>query len=368
MSVITDALKRAQQEKSRRAARNSPPTSAPVLVPLRGVQPVRLDWRRILVLSGGALAAVSVIAVLVAQSRSEPSLPSVPPLTSTILREAIAADSATRARPSPTQVALARDSAPAAAAVTESGTLAMSPTAVGPGDASAAPLSVQQSAERLESAVPVVRLHSDPRVDGRLRIAVEQQASPDAGRLFNAAVQAHRAGDLAAARSLYERVLAQTPSDGDALNNLGVVLSAQREFESALELLRRAASLAPRSAGPWNNIGTVLREQGRSDEAIAAFRTALSIDPAHQGARIGLAQVYFATKEFDQAKVLLDDVLAANPQVPEAQYTLGQILELQGDREGAVRAYRSFLAAAPERLAAHAELVRRRVEALTRTQ
>jgi Tfp pilus assembly protein PilF len=225
-----------------------------------------------------------------------------------------------------------------------------------------------QSGAAVAAASHESRPEPEPRVTSRLRIAVDRPLVPDAARLFDEAVQAHRSGDLATAQSLYElyeRVLALTPNDADALNNLGVVLSAQQEYDAALEHLRRAASLNPRNAATWNNIGTVLREQGHSDEAIAAFRQAISIDPGHQAARIGLAQQYLSTRALDGAKALLEEVLAASPSVAEAHYTLGQVLELQGDRQGAVRSYSAFLRLAPERLASHAELVRRRVEMLS---
>jgi tetratricopeptide (TPR) repeat protein len=163
---------------------------------------------------------------------------------------------------------------------------------------------------------------------------------------------------------LYERVLTLVPNDPDALNNLGVLLSGDGEFDRALGLLRRAATIAPRNAGTWSNIGTALREQGRSNDAIAAFRHALTIDPTHQAARVGLAQQYLAISALAPAKELLDQALATNPDLAEAQYTLGQVLELQGDRAGAIRAYSTFIRVAPARLSGHAERVRQHLETL----
>jgi Tfp pilus assembly protein PilF len=200
---------------------------------------------------------------------------------------------------------------------------------------------------------------------GRLRIAVEQTVPTDAARFFAEALAAHRAGNLAVARPLYERVLTLAPNDADALNNLGVLLSTEREFDRALELLRRAAAVAPTNAGTWNNIGAALREQGHAAEAATAFRRALMLDPQHQGAKVGLAQQYLATGAPAQARALLDEVLAANPALAEAHYTLGQALELLGDRAGAIRSYAAFMRLAPARLAEHVERVRRHVDSLS---
>jgi Tfp pilus assembly protein PilF len=200
---------------------------------------------------------------------------------------------------------------------------------------------------------------------GRLRVAVEHPRQGEAGRLFAEALAAHRAGDLVTARTLYERVLQLSPNDADALNNLGVLLSGQREFDRALDLLRRAASIAPNSAGTWNNIGTALREQGRGSDAAAAFRHALTLDPQHEGAKVGLAQQYLSSGSVAQARTLLEDVLSSNPALPEAHYALGQALELQGDRVGAIRAYSEFIRRAPPGLAAYVERTRRHVESLS---
>jgi Tfp pilus assembly protein PilF len=379
VSLIANALKRAQQEKARRESRASGPVSAPVLVPLRGLQPARFNWPRTLMLSAGGLAVVTAIALVVARGKGATTpLPTVPPITSTILRDAIA-DSATRSVPRATIPTSPRIPTPLIVGSREPVPSAIQPeaprrtsavTQVGPRVAVvSAPVRDTAAALRREPSVDSVaaaRPIREPQQAGRLRIAVEQPPMRDAARLFAEAVTAHRAGDFGTARSLYERVLTIAPNDADALNNLGVLLSAQREFERALDLLRRAASIAPRSAGTWNNIGTVLREQGKSSDAVSAFRHALTLDPNHQGARIGLAQQYLAINALAQAKDVLDEVLAVNPMLPEAQYTLGQVLELQGDRDGAVRAYSAFIRVAPARLANHVELVRRRLETLTR--
>lgn len=366
MSLIADALKTAQREKSRRESSGGGPSGAAVLVPLRSEPQGGSSRKRILILSLGGLVAASGAAMLVMRNQDIP-LPAAPAVTSTILSDAIAEDSANRARvPTPPANPTTRGSARAAAnpprraerAIPRVAAAAATPVKTD----TATVLQGQPSANAPPASAPA----PEARSGGRLRIAVEQPRQPEASRLFSEAVAAHRAGDFPTARSLYERVLVLAPSDADALNNLGVLLSAQREFDRSLALLRRAASIAPRNAGVWNNIGTALREQGKNSDAIAAYRHALTIEPNHQGATVGLAQQYFAIRALPQAKELLEAVLATNPALAEAQYTLGQVLEHQGDRAGAVRAYTAFINAAPAPLAGYVEAVRRRVDALSR--
>jgi Flp pilus assembly protein TadD len=199
---------------------------------------------------------------------------------------------------------------------------------------------------------------------GDLRIAVEDPRELEVARLFSTGVAAHRSGDYTVARTAYERVLTLSPNYVDALNNLGVLLGTLREGDRAEQLLRRAVALDPTNPGTWNNFGTVLRERGRSGDAIAAFQHALSLDPGHPGARVSLAQQYLVIGSLAQARQLLEAVLAGNQDLPEANYALGQVLERLGDRQGAIRAYSTFLRIAPPSLAAYTDGVKRRVGAL----
>lgn len=367
MSLIDQALKAAQREKSRLDAESGRP-SAPVLVRLRA-QP-RQDVSRNVLFAGAGTVVTVAVAMLWLNSTREPPLPSVPAVTSTILTEALTSDTGRASsvrlqNRSPSWMADSAPVSPNAEAVV---------AAAEPSPTSATPEVDASDDEEdfrppLVTEVPSVERQSstEPRVRqaGTLRISVEQPRAVDASRLFAQAIAAHRAQDFDRAKSLYEQVLAISPSDADALNNLGVILSTERQFDRAEALLRRAVSVAPQNAGAWNNIGALMREQGKADEAVAAFRQALAIDPQHQGARVGLAQQYLAANMLAQSRELLEDVLRVSPALPEAHYTLGQVLELQGDDGGAITSYSAFIRFAPPQLASHVELVRRRIEALS---
>lgn len=391
MSLIADALKTAQRQKQLRESGR--PSGSPLLVPMR-TAPTAFSWQRAVVMAVSGIVIVASVVVMVQRMRPKPSLVQLPPVPSppsplagtpllsseqpkrSIVPFAIPSARRDFVRPM-------RDSAGAATARAS----ASPPTVTShiaenrPGAIVTAPPPLPPARSNSDSRAELQGEPSDPvpappRVDpprpllpsGRLRIAVEQPVTTDVARLFAEALTFHRAGYLAAARPLYERVLTIAPNDADALNNLGVLLSAQREFDRALDLLRRAASVAPNNAGTWNNIGAALREQGRGSDASAAFRHALSIDPNHLGAKVGLAQHYLATGAPAEARVLLEEVLSLNPGLAEARYTLGQTLELLGDRPGAVREFSAFMRYAPPRLSDHVERVRRHVDSLTTQQ
>lgn len=350
MSVIGNALKAAQREKSRKTSGGSggPP---PVLVPLRAKQSSAssFSWKNALMLGVGGAAIFGATALTVQWMKGRNQVGPVP--APIILGDvpAAAVDSATPAR---------ADSAIAVVPTRQkTGTKTVTSTpAVRQPTRTAAPAPTRVA----QAAAPAAR----PDSSGGLRIAVEA-AREDAAQLFAAAVAAQREGNFTYARTAYERVLVMAPRDVDAMNNLAVLLLARRELEASERMLRRALALAPRNVGVWSNLGTVLRERGQSAEAIAAFQHALTIDPTHMPTRISLAQQFFAIGSYPKAREILDRVVAENPAVPEAQYALGQVLEQQGDIPGAIRAYSTFIRVAPPRFATHVEFVRRRIDDLS---
>jgi Tfp pilus assembly protein PilF len=347
MSLIADALKTAQRERERRSAHEGP-SAASVLIPLREPR-FRVRPAAVLTLLGVAVAAVAATVILRGRT-PRALLPPLSPATSAILRDALA-DSARATAPTPRRAVATAPSFAAAARVT--------------GAAQQAVAISRDTAPVLQGQPDTLREVSQAEAaSGELSVAV--QSGPSVERLFSLAVARHRVGDVASARAMYQRVLVLVPDHADALNNLGVIFSGEQEYDRALELLRRAAALSPKNAGTWNNIGTALREQGRSDDAISAFRHALRVDPGHEGAHVGLAQQYLAIGALAQARSLLDQVVADHPTHAEAHYTLGQVLERQGDRAAAVRAYTTFVNVAPPRLSAHADRVRQHLETMTR--
>jgi Tfp pilus assembly protein PilF len=359
MSLIADALKTAQREKELRESKGARLSAAALLIPLKDPS-APFDAKRALWVVGASVAVVAVVLIFRESRQTAPESPALPAVTSAILSEAIADSTTPSMRVQPSPRVAQRGPGPDGTAQIQrraSTTTALAQPKPTQADDTVAVLQGQSDSTRSAAAAL-------PDTTGRLRIAVERSRPSDAGFLFGEALAAHRAGDLATARTLYERVLAIAPRDADALNNLGILLSREREFDRALVLLRRAATIAPRNAGIWNNIGTAFREQGRSSEAIAAFRQALSLDSRHQGARVGLAQQYLAIGSLPQARELLEHVLSANPASAEAHYTLGQVLEAQGDRPNAIREYEEFLRVAPSRFAAHAERVRAHIGTL----
>lgn len=135
----------------------------------------------------------------------------------------------------------------------------------------------------------------------------------EADSLFAAAREAQQRGDEAAARILFDRVLALDPEHFDArhmlavielaagrpvaarthleqclsvdpdfvpaLSNLAIALLRLRRHDEASTLARRALVLRPGFAEAWTALGSALREQERLKDALAAHEHAIRLKP-----------------------------------------------------------------------------------------
>jgi len=352
MSVIADALKKAQRERMKRSSASATAHATPFVVQLRTVHGPTFSWPRALGMGVGAafLIALVVFVVQLRGSSGRVPLPAVPPPP---VNERIVEATPAAARQPSVAAPTHRDSTAGAPASISAAARAEAP--------SHAPAVV---AQRPQTRTPDTASGARPGGGTGLRIAIDQQRGAEYARVFEQAVDAQRSGDTATARALYERLSSAAPRDADLLNNFGVLLTSTNERDRAAELLQRAVAIAPNNAGAWANLGFVLREQGKTTESIAAFQRALLLEPSRAAVSVSLAQQYLAAGSFTEARALLDRVLAENPLLTEAYYTRGQLSEMQGDPAAAIRDYTEFVRLAPARLAAYVARVRGHLDTL----
>ena len=113
-----------------------------------------------------------------------------------------------------------------------------------------------------------------------------------------------RAGDLAAARTLFEGALAQDPDRLSALNDLAVSYVLDGHADAARRLL---------------------------DEVVAAGTPA-----EQQAALVNLGELYAAEGYLDAAKAYLDTARSIDPQRPDPLYALAVLTDARGDGAGAL--------------------------------
>jgi Tfp pilus assembly protein PilF len=173
-----------------------------------------------------------------------------------------------------------------------------------------------------------------------------QSAAPvvSTDRMFQQGLAAQQRGDLNAARDFYIQSIAEKPGSAETLNNLGAVYHSLGDNKRAEESYRRALDADPKFAAAWSNLAVVLDAQGKRQEATAALQESLRLDPRNVSTKVNLAIQFSALGLYPDARRLLEEAIRDNATLAEAHYTLGQVLEKQGERQLALNEYRTFLA------------------------
>jgi tetratricopeptide (TPR) repeat protein len=146
----------------------------------------------------------------------------------------------------------------------------------------------------------------------------------------------------AAAIVAFERAAAANPG-ASTLYRLGTLLEKTGEMARARSAFERALVLKPDLAEANNDLGALLAQGGDLDGAIARFRAALASTPDYPDALNNLGYALLLTGRDDEARVLYEKALALQPDFPEALNNLGLLFGRGGDMDRAERYFREAL-------------------------
>jgi len=177
-------------------------------------------------------------------------------------------------------------------------------------------------------------------------------SAADLAATLQAALAAHRAGDLAAASAGYERVLAGQPENFDALYLRGMIHLVQDELDLGEALTRRALAVKPAFPEALGNLGRIAIARGRRDTAIDAWQRALRLKPEDRALRLELGRALCEARRFADAVANQTVAVLNHPDDADALLVLGNALFGQGQIEAALAAYRRGAAIQP----GHADL------------
>lgn len=172
-------------------------------------------------------------------------------------------------------------------------------------------------------------------------------------QLLENAVSQHQAGNLSAAEQLYHQILAQDPSQHDALNLLGVIAHQSGNLDKALSLFDQAIAAAPKGAAIHFNKGKALYDAGRLEEAQIAYQVALDCDPALLDARLNLGVLLQDSGQTAAAIEHFNTILQHAPDYQQAHYNIGQCCHAQSRFEDARKAFTKALSLNPNNPNAH---------------
>jgi tetratricopeptide (TPR) repeat protein len=180
------------------------------------------------------------------------------------------------------------------------------------------------------------------------------------------ATRPHAADPVAVTRQrAFEKQL--TPAIADSYNNLGAIMASETNYTDALKYFQRAASWIPSLEGLDLNIGHAAFTAAKFSEAIPPLSRYLRSHPADSGIRGALAMSQFMTDnyrgcidalkgagtevmsipqmqyiyaeslvktgEVKLGKARLESLETTHPEIAEVHRSLGEILELQGNKK-----------------------------------
>lgn len=189
-------------------------------------------------------------------------------------------------------------------------------------------------------AEPAVEVPREPRTS---EVSVAPTLSEEARHRFNLAVSYQEDGNFSRARAEYEELLGLWPLYAEARNNLGVVYKELGMFDEGIAEMKKALALNPRYAKAYHNLGVMFHLKGDLSQARHNYETALSLHPKHLGSLNNLALVYRAQTRTDEARALLEKGLAIDAAYPQTHYNLAILLEEAGASDRARFHYQRFV-------------------------
>ncbi|MCG5075535.1 tetratricopeptide repeat protein [Paraburkholderia tagetis] len=172
-------------------------------------------------------------------------------------------------------------------------------------------------------------------------------------QIYDDALAAWRAGQLAVAEQHCHTLLAHSPGHAPALHLRTLIAHQQGRAAEAEALLHEA--LAPhQDAQRLVDLASALRTQGRIDDTRAALRRALALDPTLADAHFYLANT-FGPDDAAQADAHLRAAICLDPALAEAHNNLGNLLRTTRPAE-ARAAFERAIALRPDFMHAHFNL------------
>jgi tetratricopeptide (TPR) repeat protein len=165
---------------------------------------------------------------------------------------------------------------------------------------------------------------------------------------FMRAVASQKSGNLESAAREYQRILEKHSDMPEVHNNLGIIFQALGDMQSARKEFEESLHLASEYAACLNNLASLFYQTGEYTRSRDLCLKAIAKNPLDSEYRFNLALICLKTKEPEKSIAAIIKALALNPKYASAYEVLGETLLGQGDYQGALRAYLSYLDCKPD--------------------
>jgi len=148
----------------------------------------------------------------------------------------------------------------------------------------------------------------------------------------------------AAARAAYTHALNLSPQHLDAFGGLIAIDLKEKHFDEAVRRLESELSKRPNSVELLILAGAVYGQAGQQKNAEQALLRLVSLDPTSMTGYGMLARLYVKEQRLDEARKQFEVLAKHEPRAAGPRTMIGVILEAQGRREEAKKAYEATVA------------------------
>jgi len=166
--------------------------------------------------------------------------------------------------------------------------------------------------------------------------------------LIRSAIDLHRSGQSAQAKSIYLDILKLNPLDVDALHLLGVVELQEKSWSKAASYISKSLALNPNQPSALNNYGIALKELNDVDAAIEQYLKAIKLQPQDANTYMNLGNAYQAICKYEAAIQAYDTSIIITPSLTAAIVNRAFALSCQGNHINAVSNYKLALRINPD--------------------
>jgi Flp pilus assembly protein TadD len=337
MSIIQDALKKAQEDRKKRNSREVP-------YHLSGVQTKSKTATTIYVVAGLCVGAIFVYLYVPYFHKSKQ------------ITQPVVAQTSAPARPVQVNVNMPPASEPRKTAVEiqvgkvvsiEKPVPSVAPNnkeetaGVKVGITRTRKPAVSSPVERKTKAVePDIR---DNTANEPLRMAERKTGDASADSMYNEASREQQSGRTREARTIYKQILAKQPDHVETLNNLGVIAIYEGSTQEALLYFRRILEYRKGYSKAYNNIGLIAMKDGDRQLAEEYLRKAITLEPDDPGPYVNLSALLRSQGKLQEAAKLLEIPIQKKAKDPNIFLSYAVVKDNLGQYEDAARYYRQYL-------------------------
>jgi len=179
---------------------------------------------------------------------------------------------------------------------------------------------------------------------------------PDIQQANSQAAQLIAANRLPEAEAICRQVLAASPNDPVALNQLGVIATRTGHAPPAIELIGCAISVSPNNAEFHFNLSQAQMAIGAMANAESSLRRAIALSPDFAPAQQNLGAILAQQNRLAEAEEHLRAAIALRPNDPTTYVNLGRVCRWQQRLEEAIECYRKAIEVAPNFAGAYSAL------------